>query len=246
MGIYERIEEKRRRGGRLFALLLDPENHTPESVRALFGAVGERPVDLVLVGGSLVSRPVEPVLRAVREAVTLPVVLFPGSLLQLSGEADALLMLNLISGRYPEYLAGNQVTAALMIRTLGLEVIPTGYILMGGGAGTAVEVISNTHPLPERKKEIILATALAGEYMGSRLIYLEKGSGADSPPDADLIRAVRELLTVPLITGGGITDAATADKLFRAGADMVVVGNAIEENISLVKEMKRVAESFQP
>jgi len=245
MKVLEYIEQKKRDGGRLFALLVDPESHTPATIRSFFGATGRRPAHLVLVGGSLVSRPVEPVLRAVREMTDVPVVLFPGSLLQLSGEADALLMLNLISGRNPEYLAGNQVTAALMIRTLGLEVIPTGYILMGGGAGTAVEVISNTHPLPERKKEIILATALAGEYMGSRLIYLEKGSGADSPPDADLIRAVRELLTVPLITGGGITDAATADKLFRAGADMVVVGNAIEENISLVKEMKRVAESFR-
>ena len=244
MGIYERIEEKRRRGGRLFALLLDPENHTPESVRALFGAVGERPVDLVLVGGSLVSRPVEPVLRAVREAVTLPVVLFPGSLLQLSGEADGLLMLNLISGRNPEYLAGSQVTAALMIRTLGLEVISTGYILVGSGAGTSVEVISNTHPLPERKKDIILATALAGEYMGSRLIYLEKGSGASGPLDTALVKEVREMITVPLIVGGGITTPAEAEALCRAGADMVVVGNAIEKDPGLAREMKKVTELF--
>ncbi len=243
MKILEHIEQKKREGGRLFALLVDPETHTPATIRALFGATGRRPADLVLVGGSLVSRPVEPVLRAVREMTEVPVVLFPGSLLQISGEADAILMLNLISGRNPEYLAGNQVTASLMIRTLGLEVIPTGYILMGGGAGTSVEVISNTHPLPERKKEIILATALAGEYMGSRLIYLEKGSGADSPPDPALIKAVREIITVPLITGGGITDPATAEQLYRAGADMIVVGNAIEENISLVKEMKKVAES---
>ena len=244
MNILDTIEKKRRGGGKLFALLIDPENHTPESVAALFGAVGRRPADLVLVGGSLVSRPVEPVLRAVRAAADLPVVLFPGSLLQLSGEADAILLLNLISGRNPEYLVGNQVTAAPVIRHLGLEVIPTGYVLIGGGAGTSVEVISNTHPLPERKKEIILATALAGEYMGNRLIYLEKGSGADGPLDTSLVMAVKEIISVPLVVGGGITDPEAALRLYRAGADMVVVGNAIEKKTSLVREMKKVAGSF--
>ena len=198
----------------------------------------------MLVGGSLVSRPVEPVLRAIRQSVTVPVVLFPGSLLQLSGEADAMLMLNLLSGRNPEYLAGNQVTASLMIRTLGLEVIPTGYILLGQGAGTSVEVISNTHPLPEKKKEIVLATALAAEYMGSRMVYLEKGSGAHEPPDTGLVREVKEILSVPLIVGGGITDAATAEKIWRAGADILVVGNATEEKPSLVKEIREVTVQF--
>ncbi len=243
MGILKDIENKRQQGGKIFALLIDPENHTPESIRSFFGKMGGDAADLVLVGGSLVSRPVDPVLRALREVVSVPVVLFPGSLLQLSGEADGLLMLTLLSGRNPEYLAGNQVTAALMIRSLGLEVIPTGYVLLGGGAGTSVEVISNTHPLPERKKDIVLATALAGEYMGNRLIYLEKGSGAPEPPDPGLVRAVREILTVPLVVGGGITSPAAAEKLYRAGADMIVVGNAIEKEESLVKEMKRVAES---
>ncbi len=244
MGILKDIEDKRQQGGKIFALLIDPENHTPGSIRAFFGEAGGDAADLVLVGGSLISRPVEPVLHALQEVVSVPVVLFPGSLLQLSGEADGLLMLTLLSGRNPEYLAGNQVTAALMIRSLGLEVIPTGYILLGSGAGTSVEVISNTHPLPERKKDIVLATALAGEYMGNRLIYLEKGSGAPEPPDPGLVRSVREILTVPLIVGGGITSPAAAEKLYRAGADMIVVGNAIEKKASLVKEMKRVAESF--
>ncbi len=244
MSILKDIEEKTGRGGKLFALLIDPESYTPDSVCDLFKETGERPADLVLVGGSLVSRPVVPVLQAIRRAVTVPVILFPGSLLQLSGEADGILMLNLISGRNPEFLAGNQVTSALMIRTLGLEVIPTGYILLGQGAGTSVEVMSNTHPLPEKKKEIILATALAGEYMGSRMIYLEKGSGAHEPPDAALVKEVKDILSVPLIVGGGITHPAAAEKLYRAGADMLVVGNAVEQNPSLVKEMKAVAERF--
>jgi putative glycerol-1-phosphate prenyltransferase len=244
MDVLENIENRSRSGKKLFALLMDPESHTAATVRTFFQAAGAAPADLVLVGGSLVSRPVEPVLRAIRESVMVPVVLFPGSLLQLSGEADAVLMLNLISGRNPEYLAGNQVTAALMIRTLGLEVIPTGYILLGQGAGTSVEVISNTHPLPEKKKEIVLATALAGEYMGSRMIYLEKGSGAPDPPDMELVKEVKEVLSIPLVVGGGITDAVTAEKLYRAGADMLVVGNAIEENPSLVKEIREVAEQW--
>jgi putative glycerol-1-phosphate prenyltransferase len=244
MSILKNIEKKIRGGRKLFALLIDPESYTPDSVHDLLKEMGEMPADLVLVGGSLVSRPVTPVLRAIRRAVTVPVILFPGSLLQLSGEADGILMLNLISGRNPEYLAGNQVTSSLMIRTLGLEVIPTGYILLGQGTGTSVEVISNTHPLPEKKKEIILATALAGEYMGSRMIYLEKGSGAHEPPDTSLVEEVKEILSVPLIVGGGITHPATAEKLYRAGADIIVVGNAIEQNPSLVKEMKVVAERF--
>ncbi len=244
MGILTNIEEQRGRGRKLFALLVDPESHTPATVRSFFAEVGSAPADLVLVGGSLVSRPVELVLRALRETVTVPVVLFPGSLLQLSGEADGLLMLTLLSGRNPQYLAGNQVTAAPMIRTLGLEVIPTAYILIGDGTGTSVEVVSNTHPLPERRKDIVLATALAGEYMGNRMIYLEKGSGAPEPPDAGLVRSVREILTVPLVVGGGITGPAEAEEMYRAGADMIVVGNAIEKKASLVKEMKKVSESF--
>ncbi len=244
MSILKEIEEKRRRGEKLFFLLVDPENHTPESIRSFFAGTGREPADLVLVGGSLVSRPVEPVLRALRERVSVPVVLFPGSLLQLSGEADGLLMLTLLSGRDPQYLVGDQVTASLMIRNLGLEVIPTGYILIGEGAGTSVEVISNTHPLPEKRKDIVLATALAGEYMGSRMIYLEKGSGAPEPPSSGLVRAVREVLKVPLAVGGGISDPAAAEKLYHAGADILVAGNATENNTSLVRELKKVAESF--
>ncbi len=242
MNVLSDITGRVGRGEKLFALLIDPEEHTPATVERLLRRIGSRPADLVLLGGSLVTRPVEPVAKVLRAALEVPLVLFPGSLLQLTGEADALLMLTLLSGRNPQYLAGDQVTAAPYIRNLGMEVIPTAYLLVGDGRASAVEVVSGTAPLPEQRSEVITATALAAEYMGSRLIYLEKGSGAPQPLDTEVVRKVRSLITVPLIAGGGITHPREAAILYQAGADIIVVGNALEKDPALAEGFKEAAD----
>lgn len=244
MTVLEDIVLSAERGRKLFALLVDPEEHTVASAEALLERVGSVPADLVLLGGSLVSRPVTPVAEVLHRHLKVPLVLFPGSLLQLTGEADAVLMLTLLSGRNPQYLAGDQVTAAPMIRTMGLEVIPTAYLLVGEGHASAVEVVSGTPPLPERRRDIITATALAAQYMGSRLVYLEKGSGARGPLDSRVVAAVRETVEVPLVVGGGITRPEEAETLFRAGADIVVVGNAAEKDASLIPVFRETARRY--
>ncbi len=240
MSIYSDIKKNIHDGKKLFFLLIDPENIMADQIDGLFEEFGPAPADLILVGGSMVSRPVGPVIEKIKTSSSLPVLLFPGSLLQLSGKADGLLLLNLISGRNPEYLIGNHVTAAPLIKNLGLEVMPVGYILVGGSHSTSVEIISNTHPLPDRKPDIIMATALAGEFMGNRLIYLERGSGADAPVPADIVKRVREMISIPLIVGGGIKTIEQARKLYHAGADILVVGNAIETDPGFIAGMQEL------
>ena len=200
--------------------------------------------DLILVGGSIISRPLDPVIEKIRQVVSFPVLLFPGSLLQISEKADGILFLSLISGRNPEYLIGNHVIAAPLIKHYGLEAIPVGYILIGDDRITSVEVVSHTHPLPVQKPDIIIATALAGEYMGNRLIYLEKGSGADTPVSAALVSKVKKDIHLPLIVGGGIKTISQAKQLYRAGADILVVGNAIEKHPDFMVDMRKLADSL--
>ena len=152
--------------------------------------------------------------------------------------------MSLISGRNTEYLIGNHVVAAPIIKKLNLEVIPTGYILIGSGQRSAVEYMSQTNPIPAEKKEIVIATAMAGEMLGQKLIYLEGGSGTSMPVPEKVIRAVRENISVPLIVGGGIKTEEDANKFYNAGADIVVVGNAIEKNIDLIKIVSQACQNW--
>ncbi len=226
---------------KLFSVLIDPDGYSEKDLLNLLEIAGESRVDLFLVGGSLVSRPVDQTVKLIKEHTTIPVLLFPGSLLQISPQADGILLLSLISGRNPEFLIGNHVVAAPLLRQTRLEIIPTGYLLIENGQSTAVEYISNTRPIPAEKTDIVIATALAGEMLGEKLIYLEAGSGARHPVPAPVIRAVKSQIKVPLVVGGGIRTPGELEEVYRSGADMAVVGNILEKGQGVLQEMASVS-----
>lgn len=192
-----------------------------------------QPPHYVLVGGSMVSDTTTAIIQTIRKYVSVPILLFPGNASQLSPAADAIMYLSLISGRNPEYLIGQHVQSAIQVYQQQIPVIPVGYMLIESGGPTSVQYISNTQPIPRSKNDIAIATALAGQYLGQKAIYLEGGSGALHAVPTDMIRAVKAHISIPLIVGGGIkTPDAMADA-FNAGADVVVIGNVLEENPSL-------------
>lgn len=225
---------------RMLAVLIDPDKHTDESLLALARLISETPPDLVLLGGSIVSKSINHTIASLRKEMQVPVFLFPGNLLQLCDSADGILLLSLISGRNPEYLIGNHVLAAPFLKQSGMEVIPTGYILIESGTRTSVEYISNTTPIPADKTDIAVSTAMAGEMLGLKLIYLEGGSGADVPVKTHLIKEVKKNISIPLMVGGGIRTPLQAQEAYAAGADLVVVGNILEENPELLREFVKV------
>lgn len=203
------------------------------------------PVDLLLVGGSLVTQYVHrEMIATIRQHSPVPVVLFPGSPLHIEPTADAILFLSLISGRNADFLIGQHVIAAPLLKQSGLEILPTGYLLVDSGTQTTVSYISGTMPLPRDKPDVAACTALAGEMLGLQLMYLDAGSGARWPVSSAMIAAVRQAVNVPLIVGGGIRSAETAYDAFRAGADLLVVGNGIEQNSGLLPELSAVVRSF--
>lgn len=229
---------------KLVAQLIDPDRAGEDVLVTAAQYGGEAGVDLFLAGGSLTGVPVSDVIRRLKQLSTIPVVLFPGNLTQLTTEADAVFLLSLISGRNPELLIGNQVIAAPFLKDMRDRVIPVGYMLIDCGGGTSVEYMSQTLPIPSGKNDIAVATALAGEMLGMKAIYLEGGSGATRPVDPSMIRAVRGELTIPIITGGGIDSPEKVEQAFAAGADMVVIGNGCEQNPVLIKGTCTVRDSF--
>jgi len=229
---------------KFFALLIDPENYSHSALVKTITVADQSKVDFIFIGGSLVSNTLDKPIETIKSLTDIPVLLFPGSLIQISGKADGILLMSLISGRNTEYLIGNHVVAAPIIKKLNLEVIPTGYILIGSGQRSAVEYMSQTNPIPAEKKEIVIATAMAGEMLGQKLIYLEGGSGVSMPLPEKVIRAVRENISVPLIVGGGIKTEEDANKFYNAGADIVVVGNAIEKNIDLIEKVSHTCRNW--
>jgi phosphoglycerol geranylgeranyltransferase len=220
--------------GKKFVLLIDPDNYSVHSLIATIYTAEELKINLIFVGGSLVSDRIDSTIEIIKQHTSIPVILFPGSLLQLSNKVDAILLLSLISGRNPEYLIGNHVLAAPFLKKWGIEVIPTGYILIGQGNSSSVEYISNTRPIPSDKYDLVVATAIAGEMMGNKLIYLESGSGASKSIDPELIKEVKRHISVPLIVGGGLRDPGQVKSIAEAGADILVVGNAIENNLEIL------------
>ncbi|MGB3548056.1 MAG: geranylgeranylglyceryl/heptaprenylglyceryl phosphate synthase [Saprospiraceae bacterium] len=231
MTIYTSLAAARASGRKQLAVLLDPDKITPARIQHLAESAGRGLIDYFFWGGSLVSdERASEYFGLLRQASPLPIVLFPGSARQLDSRADALLLLSLISGRNPDLLIGRHVHSALRIKRLGVEVIPTGYLLVDGGRLTSAVYISGTQPLPADKPDLARVTALAGTQLGLRLIYLDAGSGALQPVSPDMIRAVRAEIDTPLIVGGGIRDARAAETALRAGADLIVVGNGLEEN----------------
>ena len=229
---------------KVFALLIDPECLPARSVTETIETASSAGVDLILVGGSLVSTSIDETIVAIKKHSRCPVILFPGNLLQLSSKADGILLISLLSGRNPEYLIGNHVLASQFIKRSGLEIIPTGYILVDGHHLSSVEYISNTRPIPSDKADIIIATALAGEQLGLKLIYLEAGSGANERLKEDVVRQVKDSISIPLLVGGGIRNADDVRRLYLAGADGVVVGSAVEENYRILPSLAAVKNEF--
>lgn len=236
--IYTQLQEKKQRGQKSFAVLIDPDKVHAAAVDQLMKLSVDAKVDYFLVGGSLViSNQLDEVVQQIKAACDIPVILFPGSPSQVSKYADALLYLSLISGRNPELLIGQHVISAPFVKQSGLEIISTGYMVVDGGAPTTVSYISNASPLPADKNEIAMCTAMAGEMLGMKVIYMDAGSGAKRSITESMIQSVAQQIEVPLIIGGGITDPEKAYRNCKAGADVIVIGNAIEKDISLIKEM---------
>ncbi|MBU1650633.1 geranylgeranylglyceryl/heptaprenylglyceryl phosphate synthase [bacterium] len=223
------LKIRRSKGAGLF-ILLDPDDNSPEELAARAAECETAGVDALLMGGSLLLRDgFDEAVKAVKKACKIPVIIFPGGPGQLSGEADAVLFLSLISGRNAQRLIGDQIVAAPAVKQLGLEAIPTGYMLISSGSPTAVEFISDTRPIPRHKPGLAAATALAGQYLGLKLIYLEAGSGADQSVPVELISTVRQWVDLPIIVGGGIRTPDEAAEKVRAGADFIVIGTALED-----------------
>ena len=238
MNIYQSLEKQKSLGKRSFAVLIDPDKVNELILDELIALSTAAKVDYFLVGGSLViSNQLDHVVQHIKKNSTIPVILFPGSSTHISTYADALLYLSLISGRNPELLIGQHVVSAPFIKQSGLEVIPTGYMLIDGGAPTTVSYISNANPIPADKNEIAMCTAMAGEMLGMKLIYMDAGSGAKRSITESMIEKVSQNISVPLIIGGGITDPEKAYLNCKAGADLIVIGNAIEKDPTLITEM---------
>lgn len=239
MSVLKTLQEKHRANKKSIAVLVDPDKaEDPSRLHHLINLATENCVDYFFVGGSLVtSTNLSEVVRTIKENVTIPVVLFPGHSIQVEASADALLFLSLISGRNPELLIGQHVVAAPILKNTRLEIVPTGYMLINSGRITSVAYISNTIPIPDDKYSLAASTALAGEMLGLQLIYIDAGSGAEKEISPRMIAAVRKSISVPLIVGGGINSAQKAIAALEAGADLIVVGNALEKDPDLLTEV---------
>jgi len=236
--IYQQLCTARHQKKKSFAVLIDPDKTDHNSLEKLIALGITAKVDYWFVGGSLVvSNHLEQLVVDLKTKSNIPVILFPGSPSQVTPRADALLYLSLISGRNPELLIGQHVLSAPAVKQSGLEILSTGYMVVDGGAPTTVSYISNATPIPSNKNEIALCTALAGEMLGMKLIYMDAGSGAQKPIPAEMIQAVAAQITVPLLVGGGITTPAKAAENCKAGANLIVVGNAIEKDPGLITEI---------
>jgi putative glycerol-1-phosphate prenyltransferase len=220
---------------KMLALLVDPDKCRDTALEMLTRLIRTHKPHIVLVGGSLTSHPVDNVVQYLKRNTETPVVMYPGHPSQLSFNADALLFLSMISGRNPELLIGAHVTAAPAIYNNGLETIPTGYMLIDGGVPTSVEYISQTRPIPSNKTDIAIATAIAGQLLGLRMIYMDAGSGASQPISGHMIREVKEKINIPLMIGGGINSPEKLKTAFDNGADIAVVGNAFEKSPGLLE-----------
>ncbi len=238
MHVYQSLLDRKQTGKKSFAVLIDPDKVSASTLDDLVPLCIQANVDYFFVGGSLVvSDYLDDCIRHIKNISNIPVLLFPGSPLQLSRHADALLYLSMISGRNAELLIGQHVISAPFVKKSGLEIIPTGYMVIDGGAPTTVSYISNATPIPSDKNDIAMCTAMAGEMLGKNLIYMDSGSGAKKAITEEMISSVAQSIEVPLIVGGGIRDAEKAYLNCKAGADVIVVGNAIEKDTSLIEEI---------
>lgn len=236
--IYNTLLYKKKEGQKALAILIDPDKADTDYCRKLVNMANECLVDFFFVGGSLITtNHLGAIIKTIKNHCNIPVLIFPGSTLHVDANADGLLFLSLISGRNPELLIGQHVISAPIIKSSNLEVLSTGYILIDCGHATSVSYISNTTPIPHDKPSIAACTAMAGEMLGLKLIFLDSGSGAQRPIDRKTISYVRKSIECPLIVGGGIDSAGKAIDALSAGADVIVIGNGIEKQPTLLIEV---------
>ena len=234
MNIYNRLSDTSKKK---FVVLIDPDKPSDNEIIDIVEKSKKVGVDFFFVGGSLLTTDsLDNCIKLIKSHCDIPVLIFPGNSLQISKWCDGFLLLSLISGRNSEMLIGRHVIAAPYLKLYGNEIIPTGYMLIDGGKPTSVSYMSNTTPIPHDKDDIAMCTALAGEMLGLKLIYMDAGSGAINPISAEMICKVKHTIEVPLIVGGGINTPEKAAIAAKAGADIIVVGNALEKSIDRLQE----------
>ena len=239
MAIYDKFQDKTRKR---LAVLIDPDKPSDAQMLSIIEKANAADVDFFFVGGSLlVTDSLDHCIKLIKANSNIPVLIFPGNSLQISKYCDGFLLLSLISGRNPEMLIGRHVIAAPYLKLYGNEIIPTGYMLIDSGKATSVSYMSDTTPIPHDKDDIAMCTAIAGEMLGLKLIYLEAGSGALMPVSTSMITKVSQMIKVPLIVGGGIKTPEMAADAVKAGADIIVIGTAFEKEPAM---LKRFAEAI--
>jgi putative glycerol-1-phosphate prenyltransferase len=244
MTTYDKLLEIRQNKRAGFLILIDPDKFDFENSDKFFEICKHSEVDAFLIGGSLLqNQRINEIITIVKSKISIPAILFPGSINQVVPAADAILFLSLISGRNSEHLIGKHILAAPLINYHKLEAISTGYILIESGQTTTAEYMSGTKPIPYNKPEIATATALAGEFLGMKMIYLEAGSGAEYSVSNKMIKSVKSVVKIPIIVGGGIRDASTANEKVQAGADFIVIGNHFENQLNWI-EIKEFGEAI--
>jgi len=234
VNVLDYIRKGSSSGEKMLAFLVDPDKAEDSYIHSLCKKAEELKVDLFLVGGSLLtSGDLEDCIVKLKSASDIPVIIFPGSPSQISNKADAILFLSLLSSRNPEMLIGQQLVAAPYLKKSNLEVIGTAYLLIEGGKQTTASYISNSNPIPADKADIAAYTALAGQFMGMSIVYLDAGSGASKAVSAEMIKEVKEQIDIPLVVGGGIDSKEKLNAAYEAGADLVVIGNALEKDANI-------------
>ena len=245
MSIYTYILSSKKKQSKLFAILIDPDKQNINQLISIINKANKAKVDLFFVGGSLlIDDKLEQCVETIKSNSKIPVLLFPGNAMQVSKKADGILFLSLISGRNSQMLIGQQVISAPILKQTNLEVVSTGYMLIDSGEATTASYMSNTTPIPHNKHNIAAATAIAGEMLGLKIIFLDGGSGAKQAISTKMIKSVSSQINIPLITGGGITSAEKAIENCNAGADIIVVGNAIENENGLISEISKAVHKF--
>ncbi len=244
MNIFHYIQSSKKINKKLLAVLIDPDKYKEKELTRFIELCQQLPPDFIFIGGSLTTESTDLTIESIKKACNIPVVLFPGSASQFSPKADAMLYLSLISGRNPDFLIGQHVVSAPFIKKSNVETISTGYMLIESGETTSVEYMSNTRAIPREKSSIAVATAIAGELLGNKMIYLEAGSGAQQAVPTEMIKAVRHNITIPLIVGGGLRTTQDIQNALHAGADLIVVGNILEKEPELMVQFEKVVKSF--
>lgn len=246
MTIHSAITKSVKEKKKLFVVLIDPDDVNKKNVDHLISITQKTKIDLFFIGGSFISKTnFSEIIQHLKKNTDVPVIIFPGSIYQVDSNADAILLLTLISGRNPDYLIGKHVQAAPYLKKSELEILSTGYMLIDGDNISSVQYISNTIPIPSDKFDIAVSTAMAGEMIGNQFIYMDAGSGAKKPVPAQMISTVKRNIQSPLIVGGGIKTAEQLNSAYTAGSDIAVIGNAIEKDPSLIVDFASVALSFR-